>query len=234
MLRSEMYTNGEYLRNNPDWDEKDAVHKVNWLNTLVTRNSLELKDVVEVGCGSGGILLELAKLYPHHELFTGYDISPQAIEIAKKNSAERIQFVSGNFLENTSPHAHTLLLFDVIEHVEDYYGFLSKLKGRADHFIFHIPLDLSCRTIFKPHVLLQQRNAVGHIHYFTRQMVLWMLKDTGYTVTDWIYTKPITDITPSQGIKSGIKKMLRKASFSISKNMSVDLWGNYSMMILAK
>ena len=39
MLRSEMYTNGEYLRNNPDWDEKDAVYKVNWLNTLITRNN---------------------------------------------------------------------------------------------------------------------------------------------------------------------------------------------------
>jgi hypothetical protein len=65
-------------------------------------------------------------------------------------------------------------------------------------------------------------------------MVLWMLKDTGYEIMDWIYTKPISDIEKASGFKGWVKKFLRKISFSVSKNASADLWGNYSMMILAR
>jgi hypothetical protein len=100
--------------------------------------------------------------------------------------------------------------------------------------MFHIPLDLSCRTILKPHILLQQRESVGHIHYFSKELVQWMLKDTGYEIIDWMYTKPMLDLKPPGTFKRRIKKILRNASFSINKDLSAKLWGSYSMMILAK
>ena len=43
----------------------------------------------------------------------------------------------------------TALLMDtVLEHLEDYFGFLRKLKTRATYKVFHIPLDLSVQTGF--------------------------------------------------------------------------------------
>jgi hypothetical protein len=100
--------------------------------------------------------------------------------------------------------------------------------------VFHIPLDLCCRTLLKPHVLMQQREAVGHIHYFSKEMVLWMLKDTGYEVMDWRYTKSMLDLLPQSSLKNKLKKTLRHLSFSLDEEKSVKYWGGYSMMILAK
>jgi hypothetical protein len=65
-------------------------------------------------------------------------------------------------------------------------------------------------------------------------MVWWFLKDSGFTVVDWEYTKPITDIKKAGSFKQAIKKRLRNISFRLNKKISVKLWGNYSLMILSK
>jgi hypothetical protein len=100
--------------------------------------------------------------------------------------------------------------------------------------VFHIPLDVSARTIMKPHVLLQQRQSVGHIHYFSKEMAIWALQDTGYDIIDWVYTKPVVDVTRADSFKRFIKKTLRNISFAINKEWSVKKWGGYSLMILTK
>jgi SAM-dependent methyltransferase len=233
MNRTKIYLNGEYMRNNPGWGEEDAGWKTEIIDKLLKKNGITFNNAVEVGCGSGKILLELAKRNPGVKHFSGYDISPQAIAIAKTITDDRIQFYNENFLETVRQSSDLLLLIDVVEHMEDYYGFLSGIKQKAGKFVFHIPLDLSCRTLFKPHILLQQRDSVGHIQYFSREMVFWMLKDTGYTVLDWIYTKPLLDTTTQVSIKNKIKKMLRNFSFQLNKDLSATLWGGYSLMILA-
>jgi hypothetical protein len=64
--------------------------------------------------------------------------------------------------------------------------------------------------------------------------VWWFLKDSGFTVIDWEYTKPVTDIKKSRSFKQYIKKKLRNFSYSINKKNSVKLWGGYSLMILAQ
>ena len=86
----------------------------------------------------------------------------------------------------------------------------------------------------KPHVLLQQRQSVGHIHYYSKEMAEWALQDTGYAIVDWVYTKPVVDINKPDSFKRFIKKTLRNISFSINKDWSAKKWGGYSMMILAK
>ncbi len=234
MKRTEMYQDGEYFKKNPTWDAADAVWKVQWIKELIDRNSLSFQKVVDVGCGSGTLLQQLCNLYPTIKKWEGYDISPQAIDLASQLKDNRISFYNRNFLDNDIKETDLLLTIDVVEHVSDYYGFLEQLNKKSEYFIFHIPLDISCRTLLKPHVLFQQREAVGHIHYFSKEMVLWMLEDTGYKVMDWIYTKPLLDLEPQKSIKQKIKKGLRKTSYAINKDISVKLWGVYSMMILAK
>jgi Methyltransferase domain len=234
MKRTEIYQNGEYFKKNPTWDAADAVWKVQWIKTLLDRNSLQFNEVTEVGCGSGKILEGLSVLYPSVQSWKGYDISPQAIELTKQIQDRRILFFNEDFLNIEQHPTDLLLTIDVVEHVADYYGFLEKLKNKSSYFVFHIPLDLCCRTLLKPHILMQQREAVGHIHYFSKEMVLWMLKDTGYEVMDWRYTKSMLDLLPQSSLKNKLKKTLRHTSFSLDEEKSVKYWGGYSMMILAK
>lgn len=228
-----MYTNGSYLKNNPAWGAADAFQKALWIKKIITQNKLSFEDVVEVGTGTGALLNELSMQLSDIKKFHGYDIAPDAIELAKKKEHQRLSFYHSDFLQ-TRKNTDCMLVIDVVEHVPDYYRFLEELKPRADYFIFHIPLDLSCRTLLKPHVMHQQRLSVGHIHYFSKEMVWWMLHDTGYETIDWFYTKPMLDIRPQHSIKNKIKKTIRNALFKINPEICAKLFGGYSVMILAK
>lgn len=232
LKRTEMYTNGEYLRLHPGWDGEDAVLKSGWIRQMIEKHNLPVGEVVEVGCGSGKILVELSAHYTEAR-FKGYDISPEALSIARQFAGGRIEFHEAELPVNTAP-SDLLLLIDVLEHVPDYYGLLEDLRPSARHFIFHIPLDLSCRSIMRPQLLWQQRESSGHIHYFSKEMVLWMLRDAGYTVMDWWYTKPVSDLERARGWKGRTKKTLRNLSFNLSKEKAVKWWGGYSMLIAAK
>lgn len=231
---NDIYVSGEYFSNNPDWDIADARWKTDVIIGLLQKNSVRPKQVIEVGCGAGENLVELLKRDSSIEKLSGYDISPQAIELADKKASDKINFYNADITANENVHANLMLVIDVVEHVDDYYGFLRKLKNKSDWFVFHIPLDLSCRTVMKPHVLQQQRQSVGHIHYYTKEMVEWALQDTGYEIIDWVYTKPVVDVEPAGSLKRFVKKVLRNISFAINKDWSAKKWGGYSVMILAK
>ncbi|MDB5198704.1 MAG: Methyltransferase type 12 [Chitinophagaceae bacterium] len=232
MSSNDIYIDGTYFKNNPDWGIKDATWKAKTISALLKKNNISPDEIIDVGCGAGGILEALS--HDKHLKLKGYDISPQAIALAKKLENENLGFYNEDITLNKNIHTDLLLVIDVLEHVDDFYTFLKRLKLMSEYFVFHIPLDLCCRTILKPHVLLQQRNAVGHIHYFTKEMVLWALKDKGYTIIDWVYTKPVIDEDPPDSFRRNVKKILRNFSFSINKDISAKLWGGYSMMILAK
>jgi SAM-dependent methyltransferase len=231
---NDLYTSGEYYKNNPDWDIADAKWKTDVIFRLLQKNNIKVTQVAEVGCGAGENLVELSKRDTEIKTLTGFDISPQAIALAKKKSTEKISFYNEDFTANETLKADLLLVIDVVEHVDDYYGFLRKLKSKSDYFVFHIPIDVSARTIMKPHVLLQQRQSVGHIHYFTKEMAIWALQDTGYDIIDWVYTKPVVDVNRADSFKRFIKKILRNISFAFNKEWSVKKWGGYSLMILTK
>jgi SAM-dependent methyltransferase len=231
---NDLYTSGEYYKNNPDWDIADAKWKTNVIFRLLQKNNIKVTQVAEVGCGAGENLVELSKRDTEIKTLTGFDISPQAIALAKKKSTEKISFYNEDFTTQKNIKTDLLLVIDVVEHVDDYYGFLRKLKCKSDYFVFHIPLDVSARTIMKPHVLLQQRQSVGHIHYFTKEMAIWALQDTGYDIIDWVYTKPVVDVNRADSFKRFIKKILRNISFAFNKEWSVKKWGGYSLMILTK
>jgi SAM-dependent methyltransferase len=231
---NDLYTDGSYFKNNPTWDAEDSTWKATVIYNLLSKNNIVVTEVTEVGCGAGANLTELSKKDNRIKKLTGYDISPQAIELAKKYVSDTINFFNEDVTKKENLNAEMMLVIDVVEHVDDYYGFLRKLRKKSKYFVFHIPLDLSCRTVMKPHVLLQQRQAVGHIHYYNKEMVEWALKDTGYKIVDWVYTKPVVDVKPPDSIKRAVKKILRNISFAINKDWSVKKWGGYSIMVLAK
>jgi release factor glutamine methyltransferase len=62
------------------------------------------RTIVDIGTGSGNIIITLAKKLPEKNKFIGIDISHKALAVAKKNAsanqvADRIKFITGNLLE---------------------------------------------------------------------------------------------------------------------------------------
>jgi cyclopropane fatty-acyl-phospholipid synthase-like methyltransferase len=165
--------------------------------------------------------------------FVGYEISPQAFELCSKKSKENLTFRLEDLLKNDIAHFDIVMAIDVFEHVEDYFGFLRKLKEKAEYKIFHIPLDLSVQTVFRSSPIIKGRKSVGHIHYFTKETALETLKDTGYSIVDYFYTGGSLEL-PNRGWKANLLKVPRRLAFSLNQDLAVRLLGGYSLMVLAE
>ena len=167
----QIYEDGTYLENNPSWHEEDSPWKAKQIRRIIEKNSLTPKRIYEIGCGAGEILRQLSKSYPNIEFF-GYEISPQAFELCKKKTKNNLSFKLSDLLEESNEHFDIVMAIDVFEHVEDYFGFLRRLKEKAVYKIFHIPLDLSVQTVLRSSPIIKGRKSVGHIHYFTKETAL--------------------------------------------------------------
>jgi len=143
-----MYESGEYLEGNPTWGVEDSPWKARQVLKMLSKHGLTPRSVCEVGCGAGEILSQLRQQMPDSVRFVGYEISPQAFEMCRQREADRLEFRLGDILEQDVSF-DLLLVLDVIEHIPDIYGFLRGIKGKAEHKIFHIPLDMSAQVLLR-------------------------------------------------------------------------------------
>ena len=58
-MHRELYTQGDYLENNPTWHVEDSPWKAQQIIKMMRRNNIRPKTVCEVRCGAGEILRQL-------------------------------------------------------------------------------------------------------------------------------------------------------------------------------
>lgn len=212
---------------------EDAPWKAGIVAWILEQNGLQPESICEVGCGSGACLAELRRAYPEAEL-SGYDIAPDAAQFWKQFEEQNISFEVGDVLKNDSLNCEVLMMLDVIEHLADPHDFLGRLHGKASLFVFHIPLDLSAMSVFRETPLLYVREKVGHIHYFTKNLALSLLDESGYSVVDASYTQAAFT-APSRSWKTLIARPLRKIIYTLfGKDRGVRLVGGETLMVLAR
>jgi Methyltransferase domain len=227
---SGQYSDGGYLRSHKNWHVKDSPWKARQVEKLMARNHLSPATVAEVGCGAGEILRQLSLGTSGTEYF-GYEVSPQAFEICRTRANERLHYFLKNLLE-VDAHYDCLLCMDVFEHVDDYLGFVRKLRDKADYKIFHIPLDLSAVSVMRGN-MMAMRKAYGHLHYFSQETARATLEDCGYRILDGFLTPWAAELTGLSG-KQRLVRPLRKAVFKASPECSARLLGGCSYLVLAQ
>jgi SAM-dependent methyltransferase len=227
-----MYLSSEYLQLNPTWDVQDSPWKARHIHEMLERNGSTPKHVCEVGCGAGEILRQLQLRMPDDVEFWGYEISPDAYQLCVSRENERLHFRLADFLaEKDGPVFDLIILADVIEHIEDYFGFLRQMRGRAKQTILHIPLDMSAQMVARGKPIMGVRKAVGHLHYFNRDTALAALRDTGYSIIDARYTPSVVELPKS--FLSRIARWPRRVAFRLNQDLAVRLLGGYSLLVLA-
>lgn len=232
-MSGDIYTSGSYLEKNPEWHLEESPWKAQQVMRMLAQNHLTPRTICEVGCGAGEILRQMQAQMDRECIFQGYDISPQAFELSKSRANERLHFKLADFTKETNLFFDLILIMDVIEHLEDYFSFLRAIKPKSNYKILHIPLDLSVETIVRKNGLLNVREAYGHIHYFTRQTAIQMLKDVGYEVLDYFYTASSVEL-PSHELRHNLVKLPRKVFFAINKDLAARTLGGLRLLILAK
>lgn len=235
----ERYTDGAYLEHAPDWHAGDAEWKAGKVAELLERHPLPLASVCDVGCGAGEVLARLRARSGAGVRFSGFDISPQAIALARAKEAPNLSFHQVDFLRDTAEVYDLVLLLDVFEHVPDYLTFLRQLRTRGRHFVFHIPLDLHAQSVLRgSRYMLEMRKEFGHLHYFTSETALATLQDTGYSVLEHCHTWDHEDL--ALGVRASLKRpwrwgvhLLDRALFALEPALAARLRPHFNLLVLA-
>jgi len=231
-MRDSIYATGEYARKSPTYHVEDSAWKAVQILRMIRRHGLTMESVAEIGCGAGEILRELQRQLPVDVVFYGYDISPQAIALSKARANERLTFFCEDLLSKATEQFDLLLCIDVVEHVEDYMGFLRRMRAKASRFIFHIPLDLSVQMVLRCRPILRAREEVGHLHYFMKETALATLRSCDYQILGWEYTP--SGLDQPKSLEARLMKAPRRVLFAASRDLAVRLLGGYSLLVLAQ
>jgi SAM-dependent methyltransferase len=228
-----IYTDGTYLRQNPNWHQDDSAWKAGHIQALLARNGItEPGSICEVGCGAGEVLRVMSQRFPAATQFVGYDISPMAYAISQQKAGGNLSYKLGDVFDD-SVTFDVVMAIDVFEHVEDYFSFLRRLREKGKFKVFHIPLELTVQNVLRGRPLLDARRSVGHIHHFSTETAIAALEDTGYQVVDHFYTSGRTEL-PGLGWKSKMLKWPRRMVYRVSPSTAVRVLGGYSLMVLAR
>lgn len=233
IMAKDIYNDKTYLLNNSTWHEEDAGFKVDKIERLLKKYPISFKTVCEVGCGSGAILELLQKKYPDVTSWWGFDISKDAIEIAKKRENNSLKF---EVVDITIPQANTLifdvmLVIDVIEHINNYFAFLDGIADKSKYYIFHIPLDMCMWSLFREGILIASKKRVGHIHNFTEDFIKSILEDHGFRILAQQYTEPVAKVI---SFKYRVITIARKLLYFFSPKFCSKTLGGYSIMLLTE
>ncbi len=227
-----IYLDGQYLAHNRTYHVEDSPWKARQILRIVQRNLISPQTVCEVGCGAGEILRQLQMALPAGVKFVGYEVSPDAYRLCQQRANENLLFYCEDFLSQSGPIFDLLLCIDVVEHVEDYIGFLRQLRPRATWKVFYIPLDMAAHMVVRRKPLMTVRQEVGHLHYFIKDTALAALEYAGYTIVDWHYTPSQLDL--AAGVKSRLLRWPRKILSAFNPDFAVRTLGGYSLLVLAK
>lgn len=234
-----LYTSGKYLENNPDWHEGGAAWKARRIHEFMIQNSIAPKRIAEVGCGAGGVIAGVHERFDGQVECRGFDISPQAIEIAKRRAKPKLSYHLED-IRGTAERFDVLMLIDVFEHVEDYFGFLRSFRPNAEYFLFHIPLEISLYNLLRPGSLQATRQRVGHLHFFWKEQALASLADCGFSILASEYSLPLDrwpedlprEATTSLKLKA--VRALTALTWKVSPDVSARVFGTTSLLVLAK
>ena len=233
MSLEDIYRSGAYQELAPSWHIDESAGKAEVISRLLKSHQLTPHTLCEVGCGAGEVLRQLQSELPDDCELTGYDISPQAIELARLRENARLHVYLGDFRTDDTGAYDMLLVLDVLEHLEDYFAFLRSLKARGTYKVFFFPLDLSVQSVIRPHGLLHTRDAYAHLHYFTKETAIRALQDTGYEVLDAVYTADALN-SPTNETGRRLLKWPRKVAFALNHDLAVHLLGGYRLLVLAR
>ena len=221
---------GGYLEANPTWHQEDSPYKAGFVQKMLDRNPGELKTIADVGCGAGLVAELMAKDNPGSSV-TGYDIAPEAMHFWGQRSQANLQFKAEDILA-VQDRYDLITCLDVFEHVEDYFGFLRRLRPRARRHIFNIPLDMNVLKMMTG--LHYARKEVGHLHYFNAYTGEATLRDCGYAIEDRFISNAAR-ATPPRNMRQRVVAGPRiVASMLLGDAITAKLMGGGSLVVMTR
>ena len=159
------------------WRELGAAGKADHVERLLPARQERL---VEIGCGDGALLAELARRGVAGSL-AGYDVSDEAVRIARARGVAADPF-DGRRLPVADDAFDCAVLSHVLEHVADPAALLGEAARVAPLVVVEVPLEAS---VSGRRASRRERAArIGHVHALDRPAVRSLVADAGLRITD--------------------------------------------------
>src|SRR4051812_8835766 len=164
------------------WRALGARSKAAHATALCERAGVRPLRVVEIGCGDGSLLAELAAAWPQAS-FDGFELSEPAIELARARAiprAGRLEAFDGSRVPAGDGEYDLAILSHVLEHVPDPAPLLAEAARVARHVLVEVPLEDN-RSAARP-AKRAEAERIGHLHAFNRGDVRALVAGAGLTV----------------------------------------------------
>jgi SAM-dependent methyltransferase len=168
---------GAYDERTLAWRRLGAADKARNLLRLLAGERAE--DVLEVGCGTGALLAELARARVGRR-HVGVDVADPAAHRDPDAAALDLRVYDGHTLPFAARSFDLVLASHVIEHVPEPRRLLAEMARVAARWIYvEVPCELHLRT---SHRALQQSLDIGHINAYTPESFQLLLETSGLEV----------------------------------------------------
>jgi ubiquinone/menaquinone biosynthesis C-methylase UbiE len=199
------------------WLAIGAKDKADNIRTLLESQAAEVASVLEVGCGTGAVLLELRELGVgrYHR---GVDYSDPTAHSDPRVEAHGLPLDRYDGIRLPYDDASFDLVYatHVLEHVPNEQLFLAELKRVARKFVYvEVPCELTLRTTVRT---LQISLDIGHLHPYTRESFALVLACAGLEPSQFrMFDQSLAvHIFASGKIKGRIKRAIRSMLLSLS------------------
>lgn len=166
-------------------------HKINLAKKIIDKISFQ--NCLDVGCASGFMISEIAKVLPHANYF-GIDIYDKAIKHAKKRYPHiKFKVASASKLPFNSNYFDLILFYETIEHVENPKECLLEIKRvlkREGSLILTMDSgSILFRLIWFVWEKTKGRIWKGaHLHPFHHQQLEQIIEDAGFKIEDKLFS----------------------------------------------
>ncbi|MCF8057417.1 MAG: class I SAM-dependent methyltransferase [Desulfocapsa sp.] len=168
-----------------DLEKLTSLYKVTNLCSLM--EGLELKRIVDFGCGLGDALDILFKTLKPEEA-VGIDISSKMVAHARKRYPD-YRFMDGDFTLLNEFQADLITFIDVLEHIDDIPQVLNLAKQHAKYIAVKIPLEKTWFIAALNNLHLKENKSrlfesEGHLYEFNQKEVDDILEQSGLEIVN--------------------------------------------------
>jgi SAM-dependent methyltransferase len=164
-----------------EWRALSARTKADHVVALLRRAGVRPRTLVEIGCGAGSLLAELAARGVAPEL-AGFDLSAAAIDIARGQDLPGVRFdaFDGARVPVADRTYDVAVLSHVLEHVPEPAALLVEAARVASWVLVEVPLERN-RSAARP-AKRAEAARIGHIQFFDRDTIRDLCAGAGLAI----------------------------------------------------
>jgi ubiquinone/menaquinone biosynthesis C-methylase UbiE len=209
-----------------EWRRLGAIDKVENIRELV--GSVPLGAVVDIGCGDGAVITEMARMGVAGR-YVGVDISESAIQMAAGRSVAGAAFrvFDGDCVPFADKEFDIAILSHVVEHLENPRRLLQEARRVGKKVLVEVPCEHTIRLSrdYLP-------TPVGHINFYTPITIRRLLQTCGLEVERQITKGCSLPVMKFESPRGGLAKyLLREAALKVSPRWAPGLFVYHTALL---